>query len=106
MRYSLEITNVISKYSKSFSYQKIYFILNGTKMCYKKHNDYFLKKKTKKWFVEKKTYRGDIDREYSVYVEIKKTDELIIIFDKEYKEYKFRLRKDKISRLIGESKDN
>lgn len=99
----LEIQKVFSRYTIFYSYKKVYFVFDGYNMCYKKYHDYFLKKKISSWCKEVITYRGDIDREYKKYVSFNVNSNVKTKFHKEYKKYKYRIRKDKIKRLIDES---
>ena len=72
--------------------------------CREEREDFFLRKKTVKWFIKKITYRNEPARyktyKYETWDEIVPSDIFIKEFNKSYDEYIFNIRNKKLKRLV------
>ena len=96
----IEIIRITTKYTNLYEYKKVYFKSGLYNMCYREYYDFFLKKKKIAWLKEKTTYRGDIDREYKEYISYNFDKDRQEKFFEELKKYKFRIRGNKLKRLL------
>jgi len=91
------------KTRKSFKYLKIYFEYEGDMYYREEREDFFLRRKTTKWFKRKISYRNEPKRfttyEYERFVEIKSNTQMEKEYKKAYELYVFNLRNRKLNRL-------
>lgn len=82
---------------------KIYFEYEGDMYYREEREDFFLRRKTTKWFKRKISYRNEPKRfttyEYERFVEIKSNTQMEKEYKKAYELYVFNLRNRKLNRL-------
>lgn len=92
------------KSCRSFKYIKIYFSHGIDEFCREDREDFFLRKKTTKWFIKSIKYRNKPARfkiyEYITWEEIIPSEIFKKEFKKSYDDYIFYLRNKKLNRLV------